>query len=190
MQNEVTSDIPKCPTETVMAEQYLITALLSIMKISCKKTRETAIYTEWMRLNQTLRCLTETAMASFHALLVVLHDNGKSSVSFSSSELRFTAGFYSALFQRRTFSLVCPAMFMEDSSVVNCTVVCHVRHLEVADCDTSFSNIALCILQCAFRTSPVSPHAFTDGGRSRLQVFNTCDRRSLRISSGTTVRLH
>ena len=52
-----------------------------------------------------LRCPTQTVMASFHAVLVVLHENGKSSVSSSSAELRFTVGYDSALLQRRTFSL-------------------------------------------------------------------------------------
>ena len=43
-------------------------------------------------------------MASFHTVLVVLHENGKSSVSSSSAELRFTVVYESALLQRRTFS--------------------------------------------------------------------------------------
>ena len=31
MVNEVTSDIPKCPTEIVMADQFLTTAVLAII---------------------------------------------------------------------------------------------------------------------------------------------------------------
>ena len=37
MLNEVTSDIPKCPTETVMADQFLITAVLAIMKLQLQE---------------------------------------------------------------------------------------------------------------------------------------------------------
>ena len=51
------------------------------------------------------RCPTETVMASSDAVLVLFHENGKTSVSPSSAELRFTVGYDSALLQRRTFSL-------------------------------------------------------------------------------------
>ena len=37
MVNEVTSDIPKCPTEAVMADQFLITALLAIIKLQLQE---------------------------------------------------------------------------------------------------------------------------------------------------------
>ena len=37
MLNEVTSDIPKCPTVTVMADQFLMTAVLAIMKLQLQE---------------------------------------------------------------------------------------------------------------------------------------------------------
>ena len=114
--HEGTSDISKCPTAPVMADQFLITVVLLIMKPQLQEETRND-YLCRMGSSQTCQVSDWNCGAICGAVLGSPQENGKTSVSLLSSKLRFTVRYYSVLFRRWSGAFLCDGMCMEDSSL-------------------------------------------------------------------------